>query len=163
MKIVVVSDSHGKDEALDYVLQQHHDADAYIHCGDIEAYEDAYPKFITVRGNNDVFCDYPDEQVIRIGDHRIFVVHSHQFLYSHRSQLMAKAAKERNCDIVCYGHTHIAADETVDGVRLINPGSLWRSRDGRAPSYAIIYLQEDRIQVDFEFLPQKQKKSKFFW
>ena len=37
MKIVVVSDSHGRDDALEYVLQQHGDAYAYIHCGDIDA------------------------------------------------------------------------------------------------------------------------------
>ena len=30
MKIVVVSDSHGRDDALEYVLQQHGDAYAYI-------------------------------------------------------------------------------------------------------------------------------------
>lgn len=165
MKIVVVSDSHGRDEALEYVLKQHPDADAYIHCGDIEAEEGLFPSFLTVRGNNDLFCDYPDERVVPAGVHRIFVVHSHQFIYSKRSEKMAEAAKERGCDIVCYGHTHVANDETVDGVRLINPGSLWRSRDGRGPSYAILTIDGDDIDVVFEFLPQKQKqkKSRFFW
>ena len=118
MKIVVVSDSHGRDDALEYVLQQHGDAYAYIHCGDIDADPGAFPRFVTVGGNN---------------------------------------------DIVCYGHTHIAADETVDGIRLINPGSLWRSRDGRGPSYALLNIDGDTVDVQFEFLPQKQKKSKFFW
>jgi len=46
---------------------------------------------------------------------------------------------------------------------LINPGSLWRSRDGRGPSYALLNIDGDTVDVQFEFLPQKQKKSKFFW
>ena len=163
MKIVVVSDSHGRDDALEYVLQQHGDAYAYIHCGDLDADPGAFPRFVTVGGNNDIFYDYPDEQILSIGTHRIFIVHSHQFMYSRRSQQLADAAKERSCDIVCYGHTHIAADETVDGIRLINPGSLWRSRDGRGPSYALLNIDGDTVDVQFEFLPQKQKKSKFFW
>lgn len=163
MKIVVVSDSHGRDDALEYVLNQHPDADAYIHCGDIEAEEGLFPNLITVRGNNDLFCNYPDERIVKAGVHRIFVVHSHQFVYSKRSEKMAEAAKERGCDIVCYGHTHIAKDEVVDDIRLINPGSLWRSRDGKEPSYAILYLEDNNIDVEFKFLPQKQKKSRFFW
>lgn len=67
MKIVVVSDSHGRDDALEYVLQQHGDAYAYIHCGDIDADPGAFPRFVTVGGNNDIFYDYPDEQILSIG------------------------------------------------------------------------------------------------
>ena len=78
MKIVVVSDSHGRDDALEYVLQQHGDAYAYIHCGDIDADPGTFPRFVTVGGNNDIFYDYPDEQILSIGTHRIFIVHSHQ-------------------------------------------------------------------------------------
>ena len=81
MKIVVVSDSHGRDDALEYVLQQHGDAYAYIHCGDIDADPGAFPRFVTVGGNNDIFYDYPDEQILSIGTHRIFIVHSHQFMF----------------------------------------------------------------------------------
>lgn len=161
MKLIVVSDSHGKDEALENILKTHPNADAYIHCGDIEADASLFPQFITVQGNNDVFYDYPDYQILAITGHRIYITHSHQFMFSKRMHQLAARAKEFDCDIVCYGHTHIAANEVCDGVRLINPGSVWRSRDGRGPSYAIVDIDHDDIHVDFVFLPQK--KSKFFW
>lgn len=163
MKIVVVSDSHGRDDNLEYVLKEQPHADAYIHCGDIDAEPGTFPQFVTVGGNNDIFYDYPSEEILHLGEHRIWIIHSHQFMYSRRSEQMAAAAKEKGCDIVCYGHTHIAADETMHGIRLINPGSLWRSRDGRGPSYALLYLEGREVNVEFVFLPQKQKKSKFFW
>lgn len=163
MELVIVSDSHGRNETLDYVLQQHPNAYAYIHCGDIDTDPGSYPQFVTVGGNNDIFYDYPDEQILNVGTHRIYITHSHLFMYSHRAEQMAQTAKRLSCDIVCYGHTHVAADETVDGIRLINPGSLWRSRDGRGPSYALINIEGDQVDVKFQFLPQKQKKNRFFW
>lgn len=161
MKIIVVSDSHGKDEVLDKVVEQYPHADMFIHCGDIEADEARFPQFITVLGNNDLFYDYPEYRIIEADAHRILVIHSHQFMYHARGEQMAKRARGLGCDIVCYGHTHVAADDTVDGVRLINPGSIWRSRDGREPSYAIMDLEHGEVSISFEFLPQK--KSRFFF
>lgn len=163
MKIIVVSDSHGKNEALENVLLQHPDADIYVHCGDIEASEGTFPQFITVRGNNDMFCEYPDQQVLQAEGHGIYVCHSHQFMYSRRAAQMAEKAKSLACDIVFYGHTHVAAFEEIDGVRLVNPGSIWRSRDGRGPSYAVVTLTKDAMDVQFEFIPQPQKKSRWFF
>lgn len=164
MRLIVVSDSHGRDQALEDILMKYPNADAYIHCGDIEADASSFPQFVTVQGNNDIFYDYPDHQILTLADHRIYITHSHQFMYSKRIPQLAAKAKEYNCDIVCFGHTHVAADETCDGVRVINPGSIWRSRDGRGPSYAVVDLLENgNVDVEFIFLPQKQKKSKFFW
>ena len=161
MKIIVVSDSHGKQGILEQIVEKHPDADAYLHCGDIEDYAENYPSYIVVQGNIDIYYDYPDERVITAGSHRIYMTHGHHFSYIKRLEQMADTAKAKDCDIVCYGHTHVAADDVVHGIRLINPGSLWRSRDGRGPSYAILTLQEEQVDVEFIFLPQK--KSKFFW
>lgn len=161
MKVIIVSDSHGRDEALRDVLEKHKDADAFIHCGDIEACASDFPQYVIVRGNNDLFFDLPDEKILALGKHRLYITHSHQFMYSKRVELLAKKAKEVGCDMVCYGHTHVAFYEIHDGVHIINPGSLWRSRDGRGPSYAIVTFDEDKVDVEFVFLPQK--KSKFFW
>lgn len=161
MKVIIVSDSHGRDDKLQDILDKHTDADAFIHCGDIESDPSSFPQYVTVKGNNDMFFDYPDERVIRVGAHQFYIVHSHQFMFSRRVEQMVKKAKELQCDVVCYGHTHVAFYEVHQGVHVINPGSLWRSRDGRAPSYAIMTLQNETVDVEFVFLPQK--KSKFFW
>ena len=67
MKIIVVSDSHGKQGILEQIVEKHPDADAYLHCGDIEDYAENYPSYIVVQGNNDIYYDYPDERVITAG------------------------------------------------------------------------------------------------
>lgn len=36
MKIIVVSDSHGKADILEQLVDKHRDADMFLHCGDIE-------------------------------------------------------------------------------------------------------------------------------
>lgn len=152
MKIVVVSDSHGKEGILDEILNAHRDADMFLHCGDILEDEMYHPEYITVQGNNDVYYDYPLYQIIEVQGHRIYLTHSHQFSYIKRQQQMVATAKQHQCDIICYGHTHVAHDEVIDGIRFINPGSVYRSRDGRGPSYAILTIDEKDIEVAFVFL-----------
>lgn len=152
MQIIVVSDSHGKNSRLDEILSSYPQADMYIHCGDIETPQGEYPMFQTVLGNNDYFYDYPERLTLHAQGHKILVLHGHQFPYMRRLERMAAQAKEEGYDIVCYGHTHVAHLEEIDGVLLVNPGSIWRARDGRGPSYAIISIDEEQVRVEMKFL-----------
>ncbi|GAA6427192.1 metallophosphoesterase family protein [Dielma fastidiosa] len=153
MKILVMSDSHGKNKVMDKVIEAHQNhVDLMLHCGDIETPEDIYPQLITVRGNNDYYYDYPEAKIIKAEQHRILLIHGNQSYYGNRLQFLAKKALENTCDIVCYGHTHVASLDEVSGITLLNPGSLWHSRDGRNPSYAILTLGDERIHVEFNFL-----------
>lgn len=152
MQIIVVSDSHGKNERLDEILTRYPNADMYIHCGDIETSVGDYPMFHTVLGNNDYFYDYPDRLSFTIQGHKLLVLHGHQFPYMRRLERMAAQARIDGYDIVCYGHTHIAHLEEIEDVLLVNPGSIWRSRDGRGPSYAIMTIDEERVHVEMKFL-----------
>ncbi|MEF9962165.1 MAG: metallophosphoesterase family protein [Erysipelotrichaceae bacterium] len=158
MKIIVLSDNHGKTDILYKLMEEHQDAVSFIHCGDIECEPELFPNLTIVSGNNDLFYDYPEYQIIQLGGKQIFIVHGHQFLYHDRLKRMALKAIELECDIVCYGHTHVAAHDIINGIHLINPGSLWRSRDGRAPSYAILTINEDDINVEHIFLETKSNK-----
>ena len=74
--------------------------------------------------------------------------------YFLRSEQLVNRAKELNCDIVCFGHTHVSFLDRVDGVTLVNPGSLSHSRDGKPCSYAILDINEDDIQVEFKYEPE---------
>ena len=150
MKLIVMSDSHGYHERIFEVMQAHPDADAYLHCGDIELEDGIIPNLITVLGNNDLFYDYPSERILTLNGHRIFMTHGHRFSYVNRLEDLAKFAIQQDCDVVLYGHTHVAAHDICNGIHLINPGSLYRSRDGRGPSYAIVTLDQG-IDVEFVF------------
>ncbi|MFR9256111.1 MAG: metallophosphoesterase family protein [Merdibacter sp.] len=106
VKIVVVSDSHGRDDLLYDLQLQHGDADAFLHCGDVENDAESFPGYVIVQGNNDYYYDLPAERILPFGEHRILLIHSHQFPYRKREERMRAYAQERGCDIVCYEHTY---------------------------------------------------------
>ena len=50
-----------------------------------------------------------------------------------------------------YGHTRVFAYDIKNGVHLINPGSVWRARDGKRPSYVKIdIIKQDVIVTKIE-------------
>ena len=148
-----MSDSHGCNQQMEYVMEKESDADLFLHCGDICVDEYTYPEVLTVCGNNDYYS-YPLQRIVDVEGHRILIVHSHQFSFMKREEKMVQKAKELNCDIVCYGHTHVAFDEVIQGVHLINPGSLYHSRDGRPISYAVLHITKDSIKSEIIFLEE---------
>lgn len=150
MQIIIVSDSHTHDDRLKTILTLYPHADLYLHCGDAES--NALPQFITIQGNNDWTYDFDEEKVITVPNHKIFMTHSHRFPFHSRLQTMADKAKTLGCDIVCYGHTHIAAIDHIDNILLVNPGSLWKSRDGKAPSYAVMTIDsQGNIHTEIKY------------
>ena len=73
MKILVVSDSHGRDENREQAVMQETPFDMLIHCGDVEGREIFIEAFIEypchiVSGNNDFFSDLPREEIIEVGN-----------------------------------------------------------------------------------------------
>lgn len=160
MKVIIVSDSHGKAGILEEIVNKNPNADAYLHCGDIEDNPEEYPMYQMVNGNNDFYYDLPTERIIHVGSHKIYMTHGHLLSFRKRHEDLVRRAKEHGCDIACYGHSHVAVLEQLDGVLIINPGSVWRSRDSRGPSYAILEIDGDQTRAHIEFLPRKEK-SKF--
>ena len=86
LKIVVISDTHGRNDILNILEKKHSDAQLFIHCGDLEDDPRRYPSWIVVKGNNDYWGQFRDDVCISAGMHRIYVVHSHRIAYSNRSK-----------------------------------------------------------------------------
>lgn len=147
MRIIVCSDNHGNRLVLRKILAKHPDAEAFIHCGDNElSYEEMAP-FKAVTGNNDYYYDYPESLLVELDGVRIWVMHSHTLPYNKRLEALAQKAREHNCSIACFGHSHVYRVEKIKGVLCINPGSLAHNRDGAKPCYAIVDIDGDDIQV----------------
>lgn len=154
MKIIIVSDNHGRVQPLIDVMQLHQDAVAFIHCGDSELPSEYLQGYAGVRGNNDFYSEMPESKIVQIENHRIFVVHGHRLLYMGNRELLVNKAKQNDCDIICFGHTHIFEHQKIDGIDIINPGSISRNRDGSPPCYAILEINGDMINIykeDYKF------------
>ena len=157
VRIVLVSDNHGDRKGLQYLRETYADYDYFVHCGDSEMSIGELEGFICVRGNNDfpLGNDAPDQTVLEAGGHRIYICHGHMdFLSYFHYEPLARRAQARGCDTVFFGHVHKYDDETVEGVRLLNPGSLRHNRDGSAPSYMLVHINEDGILAQrMEYVP----------
>ena len=157
MKIVVVSDNHGRMECLREIPQLHRDADAFIHCGDSELPAAALQGYVSVRGNNDFAFELPDMKVLELQGQRIMIVHGHRHLYMGQPDMLISKARRQGCGLVFYGHTHVFSWIRADGIHLINPGSLSHNRDGSDPSYAVVTLEGNDVSVQrINWNPQKR-------
>lgn len=153
--IIAASDTHGQSEYLKLLRDVYPRADAFIFCGDLEDDPGRIKGWAMVKGNNDWYSTAPDARVIQIGDVKVFVTHSHLFGYYNREQKLAARAKENGCRLALYGHTHRGSIEEIDGVMLVNPGSMSQPRDGKDPSYAEIWIEDDgSIRPRLIYLPQ---------
>lgn len=163
MQIVIVSDNHGKIKPLQDLIEWYPEATAFIHCGDSELPPEYLEKYISVEGNNDVFYDYPFEQIVTIGEIKALVTHGHRYLFSERLEKLHAQAKRLGCQLVCFGHTHVFYTEQKDGVCIVNPGSIFHNRDGSNPSYAVVTYEDGVFQVERkEYEYQKKERKSFF-
>ena len=151
MKILVVSDTHRKDDNLKLVLSEECPLDMLIHLGDAEGSEHFIPDWVNpecrmemVLGNNDFFSRLDREREIDIAGHKAFITHGHYYGVSMGPEGLVDEAKSRGCDIPMYGHTHRPFLDVIDGVTVLNPGSLsYPRQEGRRPSYMIIHVDAD--------------------
>lgn len=156
MKIAVISDTHmgTPPQWLDAVYAKWlAPADVLVHCGDITSFETwsffmQHENFLCVRGN----CDWDPQLVDQldpmltatVGPVTIGATHG----WGPRSQVPLKVAQAfgTEYDMVCYGHTHARDWSVVEGVRLLNPGSL-----GEFGSIAVVTVDR-RGGLDCEFI-----------
>ena len=75
---------------------------------------------------------------------KIFYCHGHRYGVKDGREKLAAEAKRRGCGLALYGHTHIAMIDEIDGVMLVNPGSL-RYPVGKGGSYCYLVINKDKI------------------
>ncbi|MCI9319158.1 MAG: metallophosphoesterase [Lachnospiraceae bacterium] len=154
MKILLVSDTHKKNENYFIVLEEVK-PDLVIHCGDGEGSEYALTQAADcpveiVLGNNDFFSDLPRERVLELEGYKVWVTHGHNYYVSMGRETIKREAAARGMDIVCFGHTHRPVVDVEDTVTALNPGSLsYPRQDGKRPSYMIMNLKQG-IKADYK-------------
>ena len=159
MKILVVSDTHGRDSGLEKAVAQESPFDMLIHCGDVEGREDyiealAECPCCIVSGNNDFFSDLPREEIVSIAGRNFLVTHGHYYGVSMELAGIEDEARSRNLDGVFFGHTHRPVLKIKNGFLLLNPGSLsYPRQQGRRSSYAVLWTDDqNRITGEIRYL-----------
>lgn len=153
MRIIVISDTHGRKSAIDSVFLRNSDADLFIHLGDGERDIDAFllenpsftQKVVHVAGNCDFGSLSNDFEIIPVENHKIFLTHGHRYAVKYGLDVIKKVAAGYGCDIILYGHTHVRDNTYEDGVYILNPGSAGNPHDFKAPSFATINITANGV------------------
>jgi len=148
-KILLLSDNHRKLDYVEKILRLHPDISMCIHLGDSEGeaeIQELLPKGCEeyfVQGNNDFFSYLPKEVEIRIGKERCFLTHGHLYGVNFGLERLSEEARDRNCSMAFFGHTHKPCNKVVNGVHCINPGSVsFPRQEDRRPSYSLLFLDK---------------------
>ncbi|ROR28741.1 hypothetical protein EDD66_104337 [Mobilisporobacter senegalensis] len=146
MKILIVSDSHGRTTHLEGVLEKIGPIDLLIHLGDIEGSEDyieaiANCDVAMVSGNNDYFTSLERDKIIVVNGYKIFLTHGHRYQVNYGTETIKEKGRQIGADIVMFGHTHRPLIDTSGDIMAINPGSISQPRqEGHIPTYIIMEI-----------------------
>ena len=152
MKIIVFSDSHGNIANIKLVLgfAKEIKADAIIHCGDwdnLKSVEEVLLSevpFYAVLGNADIHQDVKDlledkakgfnEKFLKISldNRKIGVIHNIKDL----------TLSDKDFDIIFCGHTHFRSESLVNGIRVVNPGTIHSIK----PSFAVYDTGTNKVE-----------------
>lgn len=154
MRVIVVSDTHFRNDKFIESVKTIDNIDQIIHLGDMvqdakEIRDTLKIPMTMIRGNNDYSDNNtPWRQVVRLLNHKALLTHGHLERVNFGVLNLIYSAKESECEMVMYGHTHIYHYEEIDGIKILNPGSAGHDRGGEYESYAILDITEDEIKVE---------------
>ncbi len=145
--ILVVSDSHGNDEALKELINNTQ-FDYMFFLGDkLADLENIDAKNIyKVKGNWDFGKNEPLSQIVEVEGVKFFVMHGHTFGVRFGMGYLIKEAEKEGVDVVCYGHTHNADNSNINGIMYLNPGAFSTLKGGKK-TYAIIKVDNKKASA----------------
>ncbi|MDD4699726.1 MAG: YfcE family phosphodiesterase [Oscillospiraceae bacterium] len=137
MRILVMSDSHGRKSVIEKIIEKQPLAEHIIFLGDgvqeMEEVSYLYPdkQFHLVSGNCDFYSNYKSTDTLTVCGVKIMFTHGHNYKVKYSTDELENQARSVGAQIALYGHTHVHNIEYKDGLYIVNPGTV-------ASSYAVI-------------------------
>ncbi|MCL1815208.1 MAG: metallophosphoesterase family protein [Treponema sp.] len=187
--LLVISDSHGNMAALTAALVWARDLTltAAVFLGDgaddlaaASAQAGFAIPWYKVRGNGDFNFSISDSLVLEISgpgevvcgpgnrlttavvnpsSRKIFLAHGNRFGVGARGGNIAAAAGAVGAEAAFFGHTHIPFQSMENGIFLLNPGSIGRSRSDAGPTFAVLECpKKGPLSARFFCLKHKGRK-----
>lgn len=159
MRILIVSDTHGRHGKFDIALENEKPVDAVFHLGDFQDEEEYFEIFsdcpvYMVAGNNDFYSDLPFEREVSFAGKRIFMAHGHGQYVHAGTRRIVEEGKRRGVDIIMFGHTHTPYLDEEEGILVLNPGSLTYPRQANhRASYILMEIDEcGNVNVEIKYI-----------
>jgi hypothetical protein len=147
LRVGVLSDTHGKLRKAAKAIRLMGDIELLLHAGDY--YKDAIAlgkscgiKVKAVAGNCDLDGLGPVEELLEVGNYRLYLTHGHLFGVKRSLTELCRRAEELNAQIVIYGHTHRFHQEQKKGILFLNPGSITLPRIPGRYSFSVLDFEQ---------------------
>ena len=130
MRVLILSDSHGAVYNIRKIIDKHDDISTIIFLGDGERdfmrieHKLENKSLVKVAGNCDFSSESKNIELIRIEDKLVLCLHGHTMGAKYGDELIIEKAKELECSLVLYGHTHRQKVRYENGIYIFNPGNL---------------------------------------
>jgi len=133
MRIGIISDTHGDEDAIKRAARKVPNADLWLHAGDCSQDAGLLADLVTVpviaaRGNCDGHVAARIDEFVEVTGHKIWLTHGHHYSVKSGQWDLVRLAADHGVDIVIYGHTHIHDNRVQEGILLFNPGSAYGKR-----------------------------------
>lgn len=147
VKVLILSDSH-RSGLVNDILKKERNSDIFIHLGDggsdmfdTGEFTGGKPVY-NVKGNCDTASyGFPEKLISYFGSVKFYACHGHNHNVKNGLSALFYAAKQEQCTLALFGHTHIALNEEYEDVILFNPGSAMNGR------YGILEISGDKMTL----------------
>ena len=141
--IVALSDTHGNTQSINCLVGLFSECDYIVHLGDgardmKNFYADFGEKIYQVNGNCDVGAYGLKTFILEVEKVRVLLTHGDNYSVKTSLSSLVKYAKSEDCKVVLYGHTHQAQIDEIEGIMLINPGSLSYFNEDKSIAYVVV-------------------------
>ena len=152
MKLLVMSDSHRKtDPMLEAVRLETPDFIVHLgdHDADCAAITEQFPQIPlrTLKGNCDPRSTAPAEDEFELEGVKFFITHGHLHGVKSGSAQIVDAARQKGAKVLLFGHTHIPYYTTMQGIILVNPGSIGEK------IYAVLEIKNGAVDCKIKEVP----------
>ena len=149
MKVIVVSDTHGRIDDFVNKLNSVEKPQLIIHLGDYVEDGEKIGSItnvdtIIVKGNGDYLNKkYKYDEVLDIGGKRFFITHGHKYGVKYGLTNLMYRGEKLEAEIILFGHTHVPLIIKESDIMIMNPGSVSYPRGiERRKTFGIIDIGE---------------------
>lgn len=163
MKIVIFSDTHGRQDLMKQIIEKEKPFEVMVHAGDMEdqvsgvlGYTDYQIRIVA--GNCDYGLGYSRELFFDLDRYHVLLIHGNMCGSIHCNpaqsiESLKNYARNKGADILIFGHTHVPKMERDEELLCINPGSLSLPRqENHKPSYAVLKIENGKIECEIKYV-----------
>ena len=118
--------------------------------------------FHSVKGDFDIYQNYPEKKVVQIGSFRIGMIHGHQILPIGNKDALLDIQHELNCDVLLSGFTHKYDISINENKLFLNPGSITGGlspmMEDFVPSFMLMAISGEDLTIYSYVLKDKNEK-----